>query len=62
MHSPELAVLLVFTPLLGGWSIPRTLRTWVIIGAILFVVNGVGYRRVLPGLFDRERLVTGSKS
>jgi ABC-type Na+ efflux pump permease subunit len=100
-RSPEFAVVLVFAPLLAGWSIlaataistrtqdvrtaqgfasvagllpaaiialvsfgviPRTLRAWVIIGAILLLINVWGYRRVLPALFDRERLVTGSRS
>ena len=42
--------------------VPRTLRVWLIIGVILLVINGLGYRRLLPALFDRERLVTGSKS
>jgi ABC-type Na+ efflux pump permease subunit len=101
VRSPEFVVLLVFAPLLAGWSIlaataistrtqdvrtaqglasvaglvptviialvsfgvvPRTLRVWLIIGVILLVINVLGYRRLLPALFDRERLVTGSKS
>jgi ABC-2 type transport system permease protein len=101
VRSQEFVVVLVFSPLLAGWSIlaataistrtqdvrtaqgfasvagllpaaiialvsfgviPRTLRAWMIIGAILLAANGWGYRRVLPALFDRERLVTGSKS
>jgi ABC-type Na+ efflux pump permease subunit len=101
VRSPEFAVVLIFAPLLAGWSIlaataistrtqdvrtaqgfasvaglvpaaitalvafgviPRTLRTWLIIGVILLVIDVWGYRRVLPALFDRERLVTGSKS
>jgi ABC-type Na+ efflux pump permease subunit len=101
VRSPEFVVVLVFAPLLAGWSIlaataistrtqdvrtaqgfasvagllpaaiialvsfgviPRTLRVWLIIGVILLVINGLGYRRLLPALFDRERLVTGSKS
>jgi ABC-2 type transport system permease protein len=101
VHSPEFVVLLVFAPLLAGWSIlaataistrtqdvrtaqgfasvagllpaaiialvsfgviPRTFRVWLIIGVILLAINVLGYRRLLPALFDRERLVTGSKS
>jgi ABC-type Na+ efflux pump permease subunit len=101
VHSPEFAVVLIFAPLLAGWSIlaataistrtedvrtaqgfasvaglvpaaitalvsfgviPRTFRVWLVIGVILLMVNVWGYRRVLPALFDRERLVTGSKS
>lgn len=101
VRSPEFMVILVFVPLLAGWSIlaaiaistraqdvrtaqgfasvaglvptaiialvsfgviPRTFRVWLIIGVILLVIDGLGYRRLLPALFDRERLVTGSKS
>jgi ABC-type Na+ efflux pump permease subunit len=101
VRSPEFAVVLIFAPLLAGWSIlaataiststedvrtaqgfasvaglvpaaitalvsfgviPRTFRVWLVIGVILLVVDVWGYRRVLPALFDRERLVTGSKS
>jgi ABC-type Na+ efflux pump permease subunit len=99
--SPEFVVVLVFAPLLAGWSIlaataistrtqdvrtaqgfasvagllpaaiialvsfgviPQTLRVWLIIGVILLVIDGLGYRRLLPALFDSERLVTGGKS
>ncbi len=101
VHSPEFAVVLIFTPLLAGWSIwaaiaistrsqdvraaqgfasvlgllpltiialvsfgviPRTPFAWLIVGVVLLLVDGFGYWRILPGLFDRERLVTGTKS
>ena len=101
VRSPEFAVVLVFTPLLAGFSIwaaiaistrtqdvraaqgfasvlslvpltiialvsfgviPRTLAAWLIVGVVLLLVDGFGYWRILPALFDRERLVTGTKS
>ncbi len=100
-RSPELLVVLLFTPLLAGWSIwtaiavstrardvrvaqqlasvagllplafialtafdviHRNLSHWLILGVALLLVDALGFWRVLPALFDRERLVTGTKS
>ena len=100
LGSPEFAVILLFAPLLAGWSIwvataisartrdvraaqgfasvaglvpptvialiafgiiPRSLAVWLAAGAALLLIDGLGYWRILPALFDRERLVTGGK-
>jgi ABC-type Na+ efflux pump permease subunit len=101
VRSPEFAVVLLFAPLLAGWStwvataisartrdvrvaqglasvaslvplaiialiafgvVHRTLAVWLIAGAILLLLDGLGYWWILPALFDRERLVTGTRS
>jgi hypothetical protein len=54
-----LQVQLVFTPLLAGWSV------WIGIAiglaAALLAVDALGWRAV-AAMFDRERLITGTRT
>jgi len=53
------SVVVTTTIAVGG--IHATLRLALVLGAVLLVIDGLGWRIVSP-MFDRERLVTGTRS
>ncbi len=52
---------IVVTTMISVGGIHGTFRLALLLGAALLIVDGLGWRLVSP-LFDRERLITGSKS